>query len=555
MSHLPTRWKGFIVLLASLLALTFTVGCQGFSSAKSSSSTNSGTQGTQGNSLPGDLVASPASVVFGNVQVGTSQTLSDTLSNTGGTTLNITQATVTGAGYSISGLNVPVSLAPGQTATVNIILTPLAAGSASGNLEITDDASNTPLEIALSGTAVTAGSLITTPTSVNFGSVQIGGQQSETETLTNSGGEDLTITQATVTGSGFSFTGLSLPLTLAPNQIITFGVVFTPTVSGAGNGTLSLSVSGSSATVDVALSGIGTPGVTAATLSATPSSLTFNGVENGKSQTQTETVQNIGGTSATISSASATGTGFSISGLSTPLILSPGQSATFSVTFAPQSTGTFSGDVALSSNASNPTLNIVLSGSAVGASQGQLTISPNPINVGNVTVGTSGTQTATLSAAGATVVVSSASVGSTEFAVSGISFPLTLAAGQSANFTLSFTPQSSGLASSTVSFLSNASNSPSSATVTGTGVAAPVYSVSLNWNPSNSPDISGYNVYRRTGSSGNFTKINTTLDSSTTYTDTAVIDGYTYYYETTAVNSSNQESAPSNAFQAVIPPL
>lgn len=555
MSHSPTRWKGFIFLFASLLALTFTVGCQGFSSAKSSSSSSTGTQGSPGNALPGDLVAAPASVSFGNVQVGTSQTLSDTLSNTGGATLNVTQATVTGAGYSISGLNVPVTLAPGQTATVNILLTPQVAGSAPGNLEITDDASTTPLEIPLSGMAVTAGSLVTTPTSLSFGSVQVGGQQTETETLTNSGGEDLTITQATVSGSGFSFTGLSLPLTLAPSQIITFGVEFMPTVSGASNGSLFLTVSGSATTVDVALSGIGTPGITAATLSAAPPSLVFNGVQTGKSQTETETVQNTGGTSATISGASVTGTGFSISALNTPLILAPGQSTTFSVIFAPQSTGTFSGDVTISSNASNPTLGIPLSGTAVGASQGQLGISPTTVNTGNVIVGTSGSQTAMLSASGATVVVSSSSVGSPEFSISGLSFPVTLTAGQSTNFTVTFTPQSSGVASSTISFASNASNSPTSATVTGTGVAAPVYSVSLTWNASNSPNIAGYNVYRRTGSGGNFSKINATLESATAYMDTVVTDGYTYYYETTAVNSSNQESAPSAAFQAIIPPL
>jgi hypothetical protein len=554
MSHLPTRWKKFIVLLTALLALTFLVGCQGFSAAKSSSS-SPGTQGTTGNPLPGDLVAAPASVSFGNVQIGTSQTLSDTLTNSGGTTLNITQATVTGSGFSDGGLNLPLSLAPGASVIFSVIFTPTSAGSANGNIEITDDASTTPLEIALSGTAGTAGSLAATPTSLNFGSVQVGSQQSETETLTNTGGEDLTISQANTTGAGFSFTGLSLPFTLAPNQIITFGVSFTPALPGAANGDLSLTVSGSSTTVDVALSGTGTPGVTAATLVAVPASLTFNSVQTGKSQAQTEMVQNNGGTSATISGVTTTGTGFSISGLSTPLTLAPGQTISFSVTFAPQSTGTFNGNVAIASDASNPTLNIGLTGTAVGPSQGQLSVSPTTINVGNVTVGTSGTQTGMLNATTASVVLSSVNVGSSEFEVSGLSFPVTIAAGQSANFTVTFTPQSSGLASSTISFISNASNSPSSATVTGTGVAAPVHSVNLSWNADNSPNVIGYNIYRRIGTTGTFDKINTALDAATTFTDTAVTDGDTYYYETTAINSSQEESAPSTAVQAVIPPL
>jgi fibronectin type 3 domain-containing protein len=63
----------------------------------------------------------------------------------------------------------------------------------------------------------------------------------------------------------------------------------------------------------------------------------------------------------------------------------------------------------------------------------------------------------------------------------------------------------------------------------------------------------GYNVYRRTGTTGSFTQINTVRDGTTGYTDSSVTDGQTYYYETTAVNSSNEESAPSPAVSAKIP--
>jgi fibronectin type 3 domain-containing protein len=89
--------------------------------------------------------------------------------------------------------------------------------------------------------------------------------------------------------------------------------------------------------------------------------------------------------------------------------------------------------------------------------------------------------------------------------------------------------------------------------VTGTGEAAPVYTVSLSWNASTSPNISGYNVYRRTGGSGSYVKINSSLVGPTSYVDSSVADGQTYYYETTAVNSSGEESAPSTSVQAVIP--
>jgi hypothetical protein len=539
MRHLPARWN----VLAIVLVLGTMLGCQGFSTGKSSSP-GSGAQSPP----PGGLSAAPASISFGNVEIGSSQTQSGTLTNTGATSLSITQADISGAGFSTTGLTLPVTLSAGQSATFSIVFSPQTLGGVSGNLALANDGSGSPLNIVISGTAVAAGSLSGNPTSFTFGNVQVGTSQTQTETLKNSGAESLTVSQAAITGAGFSFTGLSLPLTLAPNQSTTFGVVFAPTSAGAGSGSLSLTISGSSASVDFAVSGTG---VAQAILTATPASITFTNVPVGQNQTQTETVKNTGGMSATISQATAAGTGFSISGITAPVTLAPGSSVSFSVMFAPQSSGTFSGSVAISSNASNPNLSVALSGSAVGQSQGQLSVSPTTINVGSVTVGTSGTQTGTLSATGASVTVSSVSVGSSEFVISGL--PATIPAGQTANFTVTFTPQTSGIASVSASFTSNASNSPTSATITGTGVAAPVYSVNLSWAASTSPDIVGYNIYRRTGTTGSYTQINSGLNSTTTYADATVQDGQAYYYETTAVNSSNAESAPSAPVEAVIP--
>ena len=543
MGRLSKLRSGFVIAL-SACALAAMVGCQGFSTTKPAS------QGTTPTPAGDALSAAPSSVTFGNVQVGTSQSQSETVINTGTTTLNITQATFTGAGFSATGLTLPLSLAAGQSSTFNIVFSPQSVGGVTGNLALSSDASSSPLNIVLTGTAVASGSLSGNPTSFLFGNVLVGSLQTQTETLNNSGSQSLTITQVSSTAAAFGFTGLTLPMTLAPSQSTTFGVTFQPTAAGSASGILSLAISGSSTTLDFALSGTG---VLPAALAATPASLSFTGVQVGKSQTQTETVQNTGGSSATISQDSVSGNGFTISGLTTPVTLAPGQSTTFSVTFAPQSPGSFSGSASIYSNASDPNLNIPLSGSASGQSQGQLSVSPSTIGVGNVTVGTSGTQTATLNAAGASVTVSGVSVGSAEFSISGLTFPVTLSAGQSANFTVTFAPQSSGFASVSASFASSALNAPAVATLTGTGIAAPVHDVNLSWTASTSPNIIGYNVYRRTGAAGKFTQINAVLDATTSYTDSSVVDGQTYFYETTAVNSGNEESAPSSPVEAVIP--
>lgn len=293
---------------------------------------------------------------------------------------------------------------------------------------------------------------------------------------------------------------------------------------------------------------------TQGTLSA-PSSISFGNVQTGTNQTLSETLSNTGGSNLTITQATVAGAGFSISELNIPVTLAAGQSAPFKVTFDPQSSGNFSGSVTLVSDASNPSLMISLSGSGTEQqAQGLLSVNPTTISVGNVTVGSSGTQTGTLQATAASVTVSSVSVDNAAFVISGLSFPVTIPAGQGINFTVTFTPQTSGSVSANASFTSDASNSPTAATLTGTGVAQSVHTVNLSWIASTSPDVVGYNVYRRTGAGGSYAQINTTLNPTTQYTDAAVADGQTYYYETTAVNSSDEESARSNSVQAVIPP-
>ena len=81
-----------------------------------------------------------------------------------------------------------------------------------------------------------------------------------------------------------------------------------------------------------------------------------------------------------------------------------------------------------------------------------------------------------------------------------------------------------------------------------TGANASTHTVDLSWNASTSADVCCYNVYRAvyTNSCGSFSKINSVLITSTWYTDSEVMDGTSYCYATTAVNTSNEESAYSN---------
>ena len=497
---------------------------------------------------PGSLVSNPSSLAFGNVQNGTSQTLSATLTNSGGSSVTISQASASGSGYSLSGLSLPLTLSAGQSKSLSVQFAPPTSGSASGNVAIISDASNPTLNIPLTGSGVTPGTLAASASSLSFGTVLTGNSSSLQETLTNTGGSSLTISQANLAGSGFSVSGLNLPTTLAAGQRTNFSVMFTPQSGGAASGSVSLVSNASNSTLKITLSGTGaTPGV----LSANSQTLSFGSVQVSSNASQTETLTNTGGITITVSQANVSGSGFGISGLSLPLTLIAGQSFTFGATFAPSAAGSASGTISLTSDASNSTLTISLSGT--GTVPGQLGVSPTTLNFGSVVVGQSSQLTATLSATGSNVTVSSASANSSEFKLSGVSFPFTITAGQSASVTVTFTPQSSGTASANISFASNASNSPTSESLTGNGTTPPQHSVDLSWAASTSTDVVGYNVYRATVSGGPYTKINTALNATMAFVDNSVQAGQTYYYVTSAVDGTGLESGYSNQVKTIIP--
>jgi fibronectin type 3 domain-containing protein len=149
--------------------------------------------------------------------------------------------------------------------------------------------------------------------------------------------------------------------------------------------------------------------------------------------------------------------------------------------------------------------------------------------------------------------VTGASSSEAEFTVTGMSFPVTIPAGYSTNFSVVFAPTTSGPASANITFASNASGSSPVETASGSGTPPPQHSAALSWNASTSSDVVGYNIYRGTVSGGPYTQINSALDSATTDTDNTVAAGQTYYYVVTSVDSAGAESSYSNQTTAVIP--
>jgi Protein of unknown function (DUF1573)/Abnormal spindle-like microcephaly-assoc'd, ASPM-SPD-2-Hydin len=200
-----------------------------------------------------------------------------------------------------------------------------------------------------------------------------------------------------------------------------------------------------------------------------PTSASFGSINEGSSKTLSMTIWNDGRAALTITKQTVSGSAFSVSGLSVPKTIQPATSITVTLKFAPATSGAFSGYLALTSNASNSPVSLAMTGTGLAPA---LRATPPSGSFGSVPLGTTNSQTVQLTNVGAvTVTISSISVAGKGFAVHGITTPLVVAGGKTANATLTFDPTASGYVAGTVSIASNATNKTLTMTVSGTGVA------------------------------------------------------------------------------------
>ncbi|HEY6903431.1 MAG TPA: DUF1573 domain-containing protein, partial [Candidatus Acidoferrales bacterium] len=100
------------------------------------------------------LNSSSKSLAFGDVSVSSSSSQSLLLTNAGNSSVTISNVSVAGAGFNAGGGLSGIILSPGQTATLSATFAPATAGSVTGGITVTSNASNSPAVIALSGTGV-----------------------------------------------------------------------------------------------------------------------------------------------------------------------------------------------------------------------------------------------------------------------------------------------------------------------------------------------------------------------------------------------------------------
>ncbi len=119
------------------------------------------------------LAASASSLKFGNTLVGSSGSQALVLTNTGTASVNLSQAAMTGAGFSLSGFSGAMTLAAGQSISLAVNFAPATVGSATGSLSFVSSATNSPATISLSGNGVQP-QISVIPGSTSFGNVTVG---------------------------------------------------------------------------------------------------------------------------------------------------------------------------------------------------------------------------------------------------------------------------------------------------------------------------------------------------------------------------------------------
>jgi len=461
----------------------------------------------------------PPSLSFNQASGTTSAPQVVTVTNSGAAALSFNSITIIGANSADFAQTNTCggTVASNGTCTISVTFTPSQTSTENAAVSLADNGVFSPQGISLTGLVV-APTITLVPTSLTFSNTLVGTPSAvQAITVSNTGTGTMNLTSIAITGTNsgdFSET-TTCGATLANGSNCSISVTFKPTATGARSASVTITDTASGSPQTVGLTGTGAVPIAG----LAPTSLTFVGQSIGTSSAaQAITLSNTGTVAMSITSIAITGTNsgdFSQTNTCGTSVAAGGN-CSISVTFTPTATGARSASVAITDNASGSPQTAGLSGTGTAPI---VTLAPTSAAFGTVSLGTTTAGTAiTLSNTG------TASLTITSITITGANAgdfsetntcTASIAVGGNCIITAKFAPLAGGARSAAISVADNATGSPQTVPLSGTGALTISGTVAGN----------GGNAATVTLTSGSTTVATTTASSTGTYTFTNIASG------------------------------
>jgi hypothetical protein len=213
------------------------------------------------------------------------------------------------------------------------------------------------------------------PSRIDFSSVPVGGNSSQTVRVSNTGQMPIIIRKIFAVGGGISVAGLNQPIVLGTGEAVTVNVAFQPDALNKTTGKLVVVGDHGEASDATRLElDVDGEGVTPKReLTVEEDSLDFGSVQTGSLVTRTMRVTNTGNDAVQIKEARVSGQGFVVRG-GTGLTLGAGESTELEVSFQPSAPGSREAQLELNSTAENSPNRVPVHGDAERKSDHTVTI-------------------------------------------------------------------------------------------------------------------------------------------------------------------------------------
>jgi parallel beta-helix repeat protein len=491
--------------------------CEGTSFTLTDDGGNSGISPTQCNSddptpvyppYPASAVTvAPSALSFGAQADGTTSA-AQTVTVSNPTSSAASVASISASGDFAQTNTCGSSIAANGSCTVSVTFTPTAGGTQTGSLTV--NAGGVTDTVSLTGTGIAPGPVLNaSPAGLSFAGTVVGSTSAtQTVTITNTGTTAATVSGVSVTGA---FSQTNNCASIAVNGSCTATVSFTPTAGGTNTGTLTVTSNANNSPTTVSLTG---NGITSTTNIALNQPITASSDE---SSTYDAAMANDGNTSTywegldgsgypqtlTVNLGSSYNLGSIVLDLppstawstrtQTLSVLGSANGSSYSTiaasagyTFNPSTGNTVTIDLPSGTSAQYVELSFTANTGwtaaqvaefevfpAVGGSTGSgLSVSPTSLTFPSQALNTtSSAQTVTVNNTGSTAVSISQIAASGDFAESS-TCGASIAASASCTVSVTFTPAAAGTQTGSLTITSNATNSPSTVSLTGTGAGS-----------------------------------------------------------------------------------